>query len=299
MKPETQSFYLLKVTSTVQHIAAHLDGALDLGSLANEACLSPFHFHRVFRGMVGETPMELIRRLRLERAAWQLGNSGSSVTQVAFAAGYETHEAFTRAFRANYGTPPSGFRHRTQKRIELAASCGVHFNPDGQPPHFIPRDSGGRNMEVEIREMPELRVATLRHIGPYNQIGTTFAKLGGIAGAAGLFELPGAAMVALYHDDPETKPVDELRSDAGVVVPKDTTLPKELAEQKIPAGRYARTVHIGGFETLGDTWSRLMGEWLPASGHRLSDGASYERYVSDMRTTPKEQLVTEILVSVE
>jgi AraC family transcriptional regulator len=60
--------------------------------------------------MVGETPVELLRRLRLERAAWQLGHTDRAVTEIAFDAGYETHEAFTRAFRANYNASPSGFR---------------------------------------------------------------------------------------------------------------------------------------------------------------------------------------------
>ena len=67
MKPGTRSFYALAVQRAIDHIAATLDEALDLEALASRACLSPFHFHRVFKGMVGETPLELNRRLRLER----------------------------------------------------------------------------------------------------------------------------------------------------------------------------------------------------------------------------------------
>ena len=153
-------------------------------------------------------------------------------------------------------------------------------------------------MRVEIMQMPEQRVAAIRHIGPYNQIGEAFGRLGEIAGAADLFSSPDAAMIALYHDDPESTPPDQLRSDAGVRVTSDAALPTPLVEQRLPAGRYAKTVHVGGYDKLPDTWAHFLGEWLPASGERLGSGPSYERYVNDPRQTPKEQLLTEIYVPI-
>src|SRR5262245_55967044 len=219
MKPDTRSYYARAVQAATEHIRSHLDDALELGALARLACLSPFHFHRVFRGMVGETPLELARRLRLERAAWRLRDKQRAVTEIAFDAGYETHEAFTRAFRASYSTSPSGFRLRKYQRIEIKAACGVHFSADGVIPVFVPRASGGLTMDVEIKDMPELRVATVRQTGPYNQIPKAFERLGAIAGAAGLIR-QASTMIAIYHDDPESTPQDQLRSDAGLVVPE-------------------------------------------------------------------------------
>jgi len=296
MKPGTRSFYALAVQRAIDHIAATLDEALDLEALASRACLSTFHFHRVFKGMVGETPLELNRRLRLERAAARLVAGQQSVTQIAFDAGYETHEAFTRAFRGSYSTSPSGFRQRAFPRIEIAATCGVHYHPEGGTVPFVPRDSGGQHMEVVIEQMPALRVAGVPHTGPYNQISLAFGQLGAIAGPAGLFKQPGAAMIALYHDDPDTVPQDQLRSDAAIVVPDDATLPAGLVEQRLAGGPYARTLHVGPYETLGDAWARFMGEWLPASGHRVGAGASYEIYRNDPRTTPKEELRTDLYI---
>lgn len=294
MKPETESFYAQVVQRVIVHVASHLDEALALEAMAEQACLSPFHFHRVFRGMVGETPMELGRRLRLERAAWRLLHTIQPVTVIAFDAGYETHEAFTRAFRASYAESPSAFRRRGHLRIQLAAPCGVHFSEDGHVPQFIPRNSGGLTMKVEIARYPELRVGTVRHVGPYMQISEAFARLGELAGPSLLFEQPGAMMVALFHDDPETTPPDQLRSDAAVVVGDGVQLPEGLTEQRIPAGEYASTVHIGPYEQLGDAWARFMGEWLPASGRRLGPGVSYEVYHNTPMNAPKEELKTEI-----
>jgi AraC family transcriptional regulator len=295
MKPDTRSFYARAVQVSIEHIARHLDDALELEALSRLACLSPFHFHRVFRGMVGETPLELTRRLRIERAAWHLREKQSSVTEIAFDAGYETHEAFTRAFRVCYSTSPSGFRLRKYPRIEIAAACGIHFNPDGVLPAFIARDSGGQFMDVEIKDMPRLRVATVRHVGPYNQIPNAFERLGAIAAPAGLLR-SSTAMMAIYHDDPETTPQDQLRSDAALVVPEDVTLPQGLTEQHIPAGRYACTVHVGPYEQLGDVWARFLGEWVPASGNRIGDGVSYEIYLNTPAQVAKQDLRTELYV---
>jgi len=149
-------------------------------------------------------------------------------------------------------------------------------------------------MNVEIARQPEHRVGTVRHIGPYIQISEAFARLGDLA--APLFERPGAMMVALFHDDPDTTPADQLRSEAGVVVEEGVPLPDGLTEQKIPAGEYASTIHVGPYEQLGDTWARFMGEWLPASGRRMGPGVSYEIYHNTPMDTPKDQLRTEIRI---
>jgi AraC family transcriptional regulator len=295
MKPDTRSFYERAVQAAIEHIAKHLDDALELEALARVACLSSFHFHRVFRGMVGETPLELTRRLRLERAALRLRDKERAVTQIAFDAGYETHEAFTRAFRLAYSVSPSGFRLRKYPRIEIAAACGVHYSVDDVVAAFIPRNSGGLTMNVAIKEMPELRVATVRHIGPYNQIPKAFERLGAVAGPAGLIRQYGT-MIAIYHDDPETTPLDRLRSDAALIVAEDARLPEGLVEQHIPAGRYAMTVYVGPYEQLGDMWARLLGEWVPASGNRIGDGVSYEIYRNTPADTPKQELRTELYV---
>lgn len=297
MKSETRSFYARAAQRIIDRIAANLDEALDLDSLASAACLSPYHFHRVFRGMVGETPLELTRRLRMERAAWRLGHTDAAVTEVAFDAGYETHEAFTRAFRASYSASPSGFRGRKLPRIEIAAACGVHYDPGGCVPPFLLRDSGGRAMDVEIKDKPEMRVAAVRHVGPYNQIHEAFEQLGRIAGPAGAFR-PGAAMIAIYHDNPESTPQDQLRSDAAISIPPDAPLPAGLTEHRVDGGRYACTEHRGSYETLGDTWQRFMGEWLPASGHRTGSGVSYELYLNNPANTPTPELRTELCIPI-
>jgi AraC family transcriptional regulator len=307
MKPETRSFYHQAVRRTVERIIESLDDALDLQCLARAGALSPFHFHRVFRGMVGETPLELHRRLRLERAAWNLIDSDTSVTSIAFGAGYDTHEAFTRTFRERYGCSPTDFRRRARQpradcarppQIEIAARSAIHFRAEGAAAissYFI---EGDHPMHVDITDMPELRIATLRHIGPYNRISEAFARLGDIVRPAGLIGSE-TMMLAIYHDDPETTAQQDLRSDAAITVPADATIPEGLEEQRIHAGRYARTTHLGPYEHLADTWERFMGEWLPRSGNRFGQGVSFEVYRNTPGQVPPEELRTDIYIPLE
>lgn len=315
MKSETRTFYAQAVFRAAERIVGGLDEALELESLARAAALSPFHFHRVFRGIVGETPLELHRRLRMERAAWRLLDGEDPITAIAFDAGYETHETFTRSFRTRYGCSPSEFRKRRisdvdgrpdcerPPQIELAARSGIHFVPGPSGPStfdffngdHIMKTNEAQVMNAEITNRPELRVAAVRHVGPYNLISEAFARLGAAAGPAGLLG-PESIMMAIYHDDPETTREEDLQSDAAVTIPAGKALPKGLTELQIPAGRYARATYVGPYEGLGDAWARFMGEWLPGSGQRVGDGVSYEVYRNNPSNTPPNELITDMYI---
>ncbi|MDF2694193.1 MAG: Transcriptional regulator, AraC family, partial [Labilithrix sp.] len=171
---------------------------------------------------------------------------------------------------ALYSASPTEFRERSRRAreaqsrlpmLELAARCGVHFTerPTNEPSFAIQR--GDHAMHVDIETMPEIRVAAVSHRGPYNTISEACARLGEIVEPAGLLKHPGTVLLAIYHDDVETTPQAELRSEAGITVPAGVALPKELTELHLPAGKYARTTHIGPYTLLGDVWARLMGEW--------------------------------------
>ena len=153
-------------------------------------------------------------------------------------------------------------------------------------------------MDVVVEDMPERRLAAITHLGPRNMVGEAFGRLAAIAGPAGLLARPGAAMVAVFHDDPETTPAAELRTSAGVTVPDPGAIPAELTELRIPAGRYARATHLGHYAGLSDAWDKLMGQWLPASGYRLVvDRDAYEVYRVADHSSP-ETLETDLYVAI-
>src|SRR5580693_2285114 len=103
---------LRQIQPVVAYAAGHLDQDVSLAALAGQAGLSAFHLHRVFSAAAGETPKQFTLRLRLGRAAAMLLTSGDSVLGVALSCGFQSHEAFCRAFRKRFGITPSSYRLR-------------------------------------------------------------------------------------------------------------------------------------------------------------------------------------------
>lgn len=149
-KTQTARDYAERVLRVLVHIQVHLDDELSLDDLAAIARFSPFHFHRIFRGMVGESVKEHVRRLRLERAAHRLKFSDEQVIRLALDAGYEAHESFTRAFSAMFGISPSEFR-KTHRSVAYPPSPSkVHFVTGGDLESFEPQSPGEKSHGREI-----------------------------------------------------------------------------------------------------------------------------------------------------
>jgi AraC family transcriptional regulator len=297
MRRETQQSYHERILRVLVHIQAHLDEPLPLEDLARIAWFSPYHFHRIFRGMVGESLHEHIRRLRLERAAQRLKASDQPVTEIALDAGYERLESFTRAFRTLFGVPPTGFRGGRWP-ARAPAPSGVHFAPGGQVKQFTPKDTGGAAMQVRMETVAPMRVAFMRYVGPFNGIGATWEKLLSWAGPRGLLG-PQTKFLAVWYDDPEVTAPEKLRGDACFTVDERFTPQGEVGAQEVGGGEFAITTHRGPYDTLGDTYARLFGEWLPQSGREPRPVPSFEVYLNNPRTTPPEGLLTDIYVPLE
>jgi AraC family transcriptional regulator len=295
MNPTTIEVYRERILRVLLHIQQHLDEALCLEDLAALAHFSPYHFHRVFRGMVGETLMEYVRRLRLERAAHRLTHGDWPVTRIAFEAGYETHEAFTRAFRAMFADSPSAYRQARRAIVYPSVPSGIHYVPGCDLDTFTP--TGETVMEVKIQQVKPMRVAFVRHVGPYAQCGVAWEKLCGWAGQHGLLG-PNTIVVGVCYDDPDVTPSDRVRYDACITVNADVTPAGEVGVQDIGGGDYAITVHRGPYEKLSETYAQLCGQWLPSSGRELRSSPSLEIYHNDPATTRPEDLVTDIYVPV-
>ncbi|AWJ88644.1 AraC family transcriptional regulator [Azospirillum baldaniorum] len=276
-KPDTLLDYGRRIERVIDHIAAHLDETLELERLAAVACFSPYHFHRIYRAMAGETAADTLRRLRLHRAAGDLVKGGDGMVQVARRAGYGSVEAFTRAFGQVYGLSPGAYRRQ-----------GRLVPPSDQPP-----DEERSMHDVTIRDLPPLRVAAMAHQGPYMNIGTTFERLYAWAAGRGLVG-PETRSFALYYDDPESVPADQLRSEAALLL--DGPIPEDGAVHplEIAGGRHAVLIHKGPYAELERPYRWLYRDWLPSSGHTPADRPCVEEYLNNPRTLPPEEWLTEI-----
>jgi AraC family transcriptional regulator len=150
-------------------------------------------------------------------------------------------------------------------------------------------------MPVTNTTVPGMRLAAIRHIGPYNQLGRTFGQLHGLVTAA---KLPHRELLAVFYDDPATTPLDQLRSDAAVIVDEDVRLPEGVVEQRIPAGQYLTTDHHGSYERLTDAWGRFKHEIAETTGQREPRGYTFELYRNTPMDVPEDQLLTTLYMAV-
>jgi AraC family transcriptional regulator len=123
-----------RIDALIRVIALTLDAEGDGRMLADEACMSRFHFQRTFRRALGETPGALRRRLLLERAAYQIDETARPITEIALDAGYDSLEGFSRAFRRAFQVSPSHFRRIGPRRFRLSCTNGIHYDPRGRGP---------------------------------------------------------------------------------------------------------------------------------------------------------------------
>lgn len=289
--------YLARIHRVQDHIERHLGEELRLEELARVACFSPFHFHRIYAAVTGETIREFVARLRLERAASTLLRfPGRSVTEIALDAGFGGSAAFARAFRAAYGTTASAFR-KTGKAVRKPSkepAAGERYGrevgaPDG--PAAERRDATVNANErkkaadeIRVADLPAFTVAYVRHVGPYagqpKLFERLFEQVGRFAGPRGLIG-PDTRWLAIYHDDPDITPPEKLRVSACLSVPAGTVGERDVNVMEIPAGRSA----VGRFTVreqgdYGAIWNWLMGDWLPSSGYQPDERPCYEVYHS-------------------
>ncbi|KPK37832.1 MAG: hypothetical protein AMJ65_13710 [Phycisphaerae bacterium SG8_4] len=290
MKKSTEQLYRQRILHVQVHIQKNLDGNLSLEALARRSYFSIYHFHRIFKAVVGESLQEHIRRLRLERAASHLKHTDESITNIAFDAGYQTHEAFTRAFKTVFGCSPSYFRNRISTSQEITAQDRSGKQTRQENDNLF---TGDGPMKVETKNIESMHVAFVRHVGPYNDVGEAWDRLCTHLGKEGCLG-SGSQFIGICYDDPEVTPPEKVRYDACITVDEDFIPAGDIAIQTIAGGEYAVTTHFGPYEKLGQTYSRLFGEWLLTSGRELRSQPCLEFYLNDPDGTEPEDLITDI-----
>ena len=270
MRDQTLRIHQALVARSLEFIQRDLEGDLSLEGLAERAGVSPFHFHRLFSSIVGEPPATYVRRLRLERAARRLKHSRRAVTDIAFEAGYETHEAFSRAFKEKFGASPRRFRaERT--------SCGAEIE-----------------LEAQIVRMPPRWMAFVRHVGPYDETGEAFTKVLEWAAPRGHFAH--ASLLGVYWDDQRITPPERTRCEVGLYVDDSATGDGEIGVRCLAGGDYAVIHHQGPSDERRRIYDVIYERWLGERGREPADAPPIEVYPIHRGRLEPFDLVTSVYV---
>jgi AraC family transcriptional regulator len=277
MEQATSESYASRLTRVSAYIHDHLDEELSLDVLARIACLSPYHWHRIYHAHFGETVAATVRRLRLQRAAADLAHTDRPILKVAERAGYDSQAAFTRAFCAAFCLPPARYREVGNHSVFKASTPqGVHVMYD-----------------VGITTIAPKSLIAVEHRGSYMAIGKSFDLLFTTLAHRNLIR-PDLRMVGVYLDDPTSVPEAELRSQACVVVDEPMTVEAPLFSTHIQGGDHAVLKYKGPYGDMRAAYDWLYGQWLPSSGCDAADAPVFEHYLDSPRDTPPTELRTDI-----
>lgn len=295
----TAKEYQRRICLAMNYISSNLETDLSLQKIAEAASFSAFHFHRIFKAVVGETVSDFTRRLRLELAANRLLSNGrDNITQIAMDCGFSSSQNFAKAFKQHFGTSPSTYRkskigNKDSKR-ENALSLQARYSAGAV---FVQPSKSERRitMNAEVREMPEFYVAYVRKIGPYGKetCEQAFGELMQWAGPRG--HLASGVMLGVYWDNPEVTPPEKCRVDACICVPNGTTTEGPIGTQIISSGPYA----VCHFEIKADHFQQSWEDafaWIVSSGYECDDRPCYELYHNNAEEHPEGKWIFDICI---
>lgn len=250
----------------------HLDDEMTVVQMADSCCLSPYHFQRVFTKVAGEGCARMYRRLRLERAAWQLQNTSMSVSDIACAAGFVGPEPFARSFKMAYACSAGQFRQAEWTGYTMFAPNRVHFSPDGGG-EFAPMERHGCGIPFRIEAVERFSVMGRRHMGPPGLMHKTWSAF--------IEEMTGRGYDVRRHPlvgfSPGLRrylPAGKVRNHVAVMF--DPSMAADLVVQELGGCTCVVSEHVGSGNSLGDFWMRMWAEVMPAARMRQSKGVPFQ-----------------------
>lgn len=277
-----QSDYIERTNAAIDFIVRNLDGELKLEKVAQVACFSPFHFHRVFRSLLGETLNQFVKRQRLERALYLMSHApGRSLTEISLECGFSSSSDFSRSFKSRYGTAPSAFdvdHFRASKRKKFEAAMASHAN--GPDLTRLPAGVNPDGFEVTIHDLPARTVAYIRVLDPYRPSAAVDAyhRLIDWAEQRGLAD---RAWLGYMWEDPEIVALEDCRYDVAVVVDDcqfDFQPEGEIGRFEFPPMQVADVAIRGDIQMEQRAIDWLFGTWLPPSGFVPDDQPAFEAW---------------------
>lgn len=289
--PDHAAHYIERINRAIDHIVQHLDQPLNLETIAAVTHFSPFHFHRLFRAIVGETLTQFIKRLRLEKALRIVAHGRpSSLTDVALQCGFSSSSDFSRSFKQRYGVPPSAFdleSFRQTRRADLDALVAPHAEQH-QRIYRLPPGENPDNFEVTLRDLPARSVAYIRVLNPYESIDGVMNATHRLMAWAEARDLANGQWLGYQWEDPEIVALKDCRYDVALELDdadtpgnpgKEIFFEGEVGRFDFPPMRVAQIEMRGPIEMEMRALDWIYRTWLPTSGYIPADLPGFEAWI--------------------
>ncbi len=289
----TPSTYLERVNLAIDHVVTNLDEPLRLKDVARAAHLSPFHFHRVFLMIVGETLSDFVKRQRLDKALFLMSHSRrSTLTTIALACGFTSSSDFSRCFKQRFGASPGAFDIKSWREAhgaELEATIAASVK--GQHLGRLPRSPLAQNpdgFQVRVRDLPARTVAYVRARNPYKGgVGVSVVNaIRQLTTWAESNSLADGQWLGYQWEHPEITPLEQCVYHTAVVVPPERLKQEGLVGWSGEIGRFsfppmvvAQVEVRGGIDLEFRALQWLYGVWLPKSGYVPDDHPTLEAFI--------------------
>jgi len=278
--------YQKRLIPVIRYLEKNFNQPLNLPEVAALANLSPYHFHRTFKAVQGETLADFIRRLRLQSAADELFKSKQPILNIALEYGFSSSQSLAKAFQHHYGVTPSAFRdcENYKQFSELSRNSKIGHtlrkigNADKPSDPYTGSELTTWSNTMETQNFAATKLAYIRVTGPY---GEGYEEPSGrLYQWAGMKGLAGNTCIFIYHDNPEITPNDKCRTDICLMVPEGTEVANGIELQDFPGGQYAvMRQTITQHSQYAQAWDDVMSKVIE-SGIESDDRPCFELYHS-------------------
>ncbi|WP_299252016.1 GyrI-like domain-containing protein [uncultured Aquimarina sp.] len=296
--------YINRINLTLQFIDEYLDSNLSLDIVSDVAMYSPFHFHRIFKAVIGETLNIYINRKRIEKMASILMHKKEvNITELSLQYGFSSNSSFTRAFKKFYGVSPTEFRKQLPSKF---SKIGKGESKIGQENSIFEKYICNinnhinwikMNAKIEVKEISDLHFASITHIG-INGIENVFEKLIQWGRSKGVMENPETKMGRVFHDSFKITSPDKVRMSICMLMVKPAIAEGEIIPLTIKKGRNI----VGRFEIMPNdfekSWSSLF-VWMSEQGFKKSKETPFEIYHNDFREHPENKFLVDFYIPIE
>ena len=290
----TSEEHIKRIRKVLNHIDQNLQDDLPLEKLAEIGNYSPFHFHRIFRGIIGETLQEHITRKRLEKSSMMLAlKKNTSLEEIYTQFGFKSNSTFSKTFKKYFGVSPSVFRKNTPEKFSKILPMNSNNGQKevvfqqylyniNQMKNFMET-----NAKIEVKELPEMNLASVLSIGVQN-IDNAYNKLISWGISKNLFPRENVKMISVYHDSFKVTAPNKVRIHACMLLDEPIKTDGEIFPETLPKGRHIVGSYFIGIHEFEKAWQGLF-LWMNENGYQYKRTFPFEIYHNNFKEHPEKK----------